>query len=157
MTTFVLSKYSPENDTTIKSEPTTANSQDSQTQQNQSEPTNPKLMVSVTGTIAEIVAKALNKVFAKDEVQIQEVSDGEEPDEKENDIKSVAISSESIGKDPFTLLNTIRKDEAVFIASEGFKTLEERWFIVNIPNKTSNVFLSVDKFANHIRSQFLSL
>lgn len=136
MTTFVLKKYET-TDPEQTSQQAPAMNEDTQKEE---------LTVSVVGSISEIVANALYKALAH-KVHIHETPDtnlGETNDTK-------AISTEDINSAPLDTFNSIKKDDVVFIHNKGFKTAQEEWFLTNIPNKTANVFYTVESFINHIK------
>lgn len=136
MTTFTLKKYEE-----TKPEENTEQTQE-QKEENKKEQLS--LTVNVVGSISEIVAKALNKALSK-KVNVIEQTDGPDTNVK-------AISTEDINSNPADTFNSINKDDVVFIHAGGpFKTKEEEWFLSNIANKTDNVFLSLEKFINHIK------
>jgi len=135
MTTFVLKKYEEKKDLENKSQPT----------ENKSEKAPEHLMITVTGSISEIVANALNKVLGKD-VDIQE-----QDKDTESNIK--AISTENINNAPLETFNSIQKDDVVFIYNNGFKTQKEEWFLTNIGNKTENVFYTLESFIRYIQKR----
>lgn len=136
MTTFVLKKYNQE-----------TNINNPNPEEVKKEEIPEKLTITVTGTISEIVAKALQKALAN-KVQIEEVTE----DNKEAEVK--AISTENINTDPLVTFESIHKDDIVFIHNNGFRTVAEEWFLTNIPNKTSNVFYTIESFTKFVKNKF---
>ena len=136
MTTFVLKKYNQEK-----------NINEPNPTEEKKEEAPEELTITVTGTISEIVANALNKAFAS-KVDIEEVAE----DDRDADIK--AVSTENINTDPLVTFESIHKGDIVFIHNQGFKTAAEEWFLTNIPNKTSNVFYTIESFIKFVKNKF---
>lgn len=136
MTTFVLKKYE-EPTSSPNTEQTQPSNEEKTPEQNKKE-----ITVLVQGSIAEIVGDALRKVMTKD-VEITEVAN-----EPSSVIK--AISAESITQNPVDTFQSINKNDTVFIQGNGFNTKEQEWFLMNLENKTSNVFYSVESFVKHL-------
>lgn len=133
MTTFVLKKY----DNSVQSPNSESNSEIKPTEE---------VTIKVEGSVAEIVASALQRVLAN-KVNIQEVEDNQDT---ENTEQVKAISTEEINKDPIKAFNSINKKDIVFIQNKGFKTSTEEWFLLNIPNKTNTVFYTVESLLKHV-------
>lgn len=133
MTTFVLKKY----DNSVQSPNSESNSEIKPTEE---------ITIKVEGSVAEIVASALQRVLAN-KVNIQEVEDNQDT---ENTEQVKAISTEEINKDPLKAFNSINKQDIVFIQNKGFKTSTEEWFLLNIPNKTNTVFYTVESLLKHV-------
>lgn len=133
MTTFVLKKY----DNSVQSPNSESNSEIKPTEE---------VTIKVEGSVAEIVASALQSVLAN-KVNIQEVEDNQDT---ENTEQVKAISTEEINKDPLKAFNSINKQDIVFIQNKGFKTSTEEWFLLNIPNKTNTVFYTVESLLKHV-------
>lgn len=138
MTTFVLKKYVPD------------------TEQKETEPqldTNPepekKLTINVSGSVSEIVARALNRVLP------QNVILETKEDEDETDIQ--AISREDILEKPLDIYRSVKEEGVLFISSEGFKgTRNEEWFLYNVnENKKSKLFYTAESFAQHLVSELM--
>lgn len=136
MTTFLLKKYddttpSPNNET--KEENTTDNKE---------------LSIKVEGSVAEVIASALNKVLAN-KAEIVQVDD----ETAETSIKT--LSTEDINEDPIKSFNSIQSNDVVFIDThnKGFTTAKEDWFLLNLPNKTSNVFYSVESLIKYVTTK----
>lgn len=134
MATFVLKKYEEKKDTSTNEE----NKEDSI--ENKKE-----ITVTISGSISEIVANALNKVLAN-QASIAEIQESE--DQVNPTVKT--ISTEDINSNPLETFNLIKKDDVVFIQNKGFTTSQEEWFLTNIPNKTSNVFYTLESFIKFI-------
>lgn len=133
MTTFVLKKY----DNSVQSPNSESNSEIKPTEE---------VTIKVEGSVAEIVASALQRVLAN-KVNIQEVEDNQDT---ENTEQVKAISTEEINKDPIKAFNAINKQDIVFIQNKGFKTSTEEWFLLNIPNKTNTVFYTIESLLKHV-------
>lgn len=133
MTTFVLKKY----DNSVQSPNSESNSEIKPTEE---------VTIKVEGSVAEIVASALQSVLAN-KVNIQEVEDNQDT---ENTEQVKAISTEEINKDPLKAFNSINKQDIVFIQNKGFKTSTEEWFLLNIPNKTNTVFYTIESLLKHV-------
>lgn len=142
MPTFVLKKYNQENNVNNETKEL-----DNTTNQDTNNINNDKeLTITVTGTVAEIVANALNKVF-ENKVEITKT----EEDKTDSNIK--AISTESVNSLPLDTFNFINKDDIVFIYNKGFSTAKEEWFLTNIENKTKNVFYTIESFIKFIKTK----
>lgn len=133
MTTFVLKKY----DNSVQSPNSETNTEIKPTEE---------VTIKVEGSVAEIVASALQRVLAN-KVNIQEVEDNQDT---ENTEQVKAISTEEINKDPLKAFNSINKQDIVFIQNKGFKTSTEEWFLLNIPNKTNTVFYTIESLLKHV-------
>jgi hypothetical protein len=135
MTTFLLKKY----DDTVQS------TDNENKEENNTESEN-EIKINVEGSVAEVVANALNNVL-KQKVEITEVDD----ETAETSIKT--LSTEDINNDPVTTFNRIGKDDIVYIHNKGFKTAKEDWFLLNIPNKTKNVFYTVESLIKYVSTK----
>lgn len=133
MTTFVLKKY----DNSVQSPNSETNTEIKPTEE---------VTIKVEGSVAEIVAAALQRVLVN-KVNIKEVEDTQDI---ENVEQVKAISTEEINKDPLKAFNSINKKDLVFIQNKGFKTSTEEWFLLNIPNKTNTVFYTVESLIKHV-------
>ena len=133
MATFVLKKYDKE----VVDEKPTETKPESEAKK--------ELVITVTGSVAEIVANALNKALSND-VEVIEQEDPALSNTK-------AVSTEDINRDPIDTFKSIRDNDTVFIHNKGFTTAKEEWFLTNLPNKHSNVFYTVESFIAHIKTQ----
>lgn len=133
MTTFVLKKY----DNSVQSPNSETNTEIKPTEE---------VTIKVEGSVAEIVAAALQRVLVN-KVNIEEVEDTQDI---ENVEQVKAISTEEINKDPLKAFNSINKKDLVFIQNKGFKTSTEEWFLLNISNKTNTVFYTVESLIKHV-------
>lgn len=133
MTTFILKKYedNKENITTKEKEDTSNND----------------LLITIDGSISEIIIKALYKALDNN-IEINEQNT------EESNIK--VISTENINKLPLDTFNSIQKNDIVFIYNRGFKTSQEEWFLTNIFNKTNNIYYTLESFINFIKNKFNS-
>lgn len=139
MPTFLLKKYNQENDVNKENK-----TDDESSKKNEDENAPEELTITVTGTVSEIVANALNKAF-QNKLQISEV------EEEKEDTQVKAISTENINISPIDTFNSIHKDDIVFIHNRGFKTSTEEWFLTNIENKTKNVFYTIESFIKFVK------
>ena len=145
MPTFVLKKYEEKKDTTQPEEGT----ESSQPQADTSEsPIKKEMSVEVSGSISEIIANALNRVFANTDVEVEEVKDGERTADAE------AITMEDIRSEPVKTLRAVKQSKVVVISGEGFRTKEDEWFITNMEDYQGKVFYSVEKFVDHLVEEF---
>ncbi|EKD89552.1 MAG: hypothetical protein ACD_33C00045G0019 [uncultured bacterium] len=142
MTTFVLNKYEPK-----KEEKTTDQNTENETTEVETEKEEAYIMA--TGTISEIVYKALHKTFAN-------VTELEENDNsKTSNYK--AVSTEDINNNPIETFNSIKENDVVLIhTNKAFSTSKEEWFLSNIGNKTKNVFYTVESFVKYLESNIKS-
>jgi len=147
MPTFLLKKYSQTPAELVNQENTqTVASSNSEEKKESDEPE--EMKITVTGTISQIVAIALQKVLVNTNVNMEEV----ENEDKESQVK--AISSENINKEPIDTLRSIKDNDFVFIQTSGFTTAQEDWFLTNVNNKTKNVVYTIESFINHIKKHF---
>lgn len=137
MTTFILKKYD-DNKTDIDKE-------NQETEENKKEE---QITITVLGTISEIVTNALNKALKNTNIQMQEV---ENTDNQKSDVK--IVSTEDINSDPITAFKFIKDNDVIFIDNKGFNTDKEDWYLLNINNKTNNVFYTVESFIKYINSK----
>jgi len=147
MPTFLLKKYSQTPAELVNQENTqTVASGNSEEKKENDEPE--EMKITVTGTISQIVATALQKVLVNTNVNMEEVED----EDKESQVK--AISSENINKEPIDTLRSIKDNDFVFIQTSGFTTAQEDWFLTNVNNKTKNIVYTIESFINHIKKHF---
>lgn len=140
MSTFILKKYEE------KKQPST------ETEEKEAVPSErdaeKEMTIEVSGSVSEIIANALNKVFANTNVEIEEVKeDGKAADAE-------AITMEDIRNDPVKTLRAVKQSKAVVITGEGFKTKEDEWFATNMEDYDGKVFYSVEKFIDFIADEF---
>jgi len=139
MTTFILKKYEePENSTNAEQEQKPQETQASDKEQ---------ITVEIKGSISQIVADALYRLMP---AQTEE--------EKQTEVKGDAInvttlSTEEINEDPIGAFSKINKGDVVYIQNKGFHTAKEEWFLTNLPNKTNDVFYSVESLAKHFKAK----
>lgn len=136
MATFVLKKYEEKKSDLSQADPVEKTDESTPEEDE-------KLVITVTGTVAEIVANALNKVLSN-KVEVIESEDSSLADIK-------AVSTEDINSNPVDTFNSIKNNDVVFIYNSGFKTAKEEWFLTNLPNKNSNVFYTVESFITYIK------
>ncbi len=145
MPTFVLKKYEEKKDTNQPEEGT----ESSQSQSDDSKsPIKKEMSVEVSGSISEIIANALNRVFVNTDVEVEEVKDGERTPDAE------AITMEDIRSEPVKTLRAVKQSKVVVISGEGFHTKEDEWFITNMEDYPGKVFYSVEKFVDYLVEEF---
>jgi hypothetical protein len=127
MTTFVIKKYETERNDKVDDK--------------QQEEDTKEVNISVSGSISEIVAKALQEKFST-RASITEKED--------TDSSTVAISTEDINKDPIEAFNMVPKDSVLYIHNNGFKTSKEEWMLTNLPNKNVRAFYTLESFLSYI-------
>ncbi len=145
MPTFVLKKYEEKKDTDQTEEGTESTQPQSDTGKN---PIKKEMSVEVSGSISEIIANALNKVFVNTDVEVEEVKDGERAPDAE------AITMEDIRSEPLKTLRAVKQSKVVVISGEGFYTKEDEWFITNMEDYPGKVFYSVEKFVDYLVEEF---
>lgn len=137
MSTFIISKYNKPDETKTSE---TQNDQVNTDGKNDKE----ELIIQVSGTISEIVARALNKALGNSiDIEVKQ-------EESNSNIK--AISTEDINKTPASTFNSIKKDDILFIHSKGFNTATEEWFLSNLANKTPKVFYTLEHFVSYVKT-----
>ena len=141
MAVFVLKKYAVPEEGEKEEESVAAGPTDEEKKEEES------FSIHVTGSISEIIAKALQKTLANKEVEVSEL---EEEHVDEADVAAKAISTEDIRDEPVKTLRSISDNDVVFISSEGFNTKTDEWFLLNLNNKTKNVFYTVNSFMNYV-------
>lgn len=145
MPTFVLKKYEEKKDTDQPEEGTESSQPQSDTGKN---PIKKEMSVEVSGSISEIIANALNKVFVNTDVEVEEVKDGERTADAE------AITMEDIRSEPLKTLRAVKQSKVVVISGEGFYTREDEWFVTNMEDYPGKVFYSVEKFVDYLVEEF---
>ena len=142
MPTFLLKKYD--------SAPT-----ENVNQENPEQPSEKKeeqipetMTITVSGSISQIVATALNKVLENTDVQVEQT----DSEDQNADVK--AISTENINEEPVDTLRNIHDNDFVFIHTQGFTTAQEEWFLTNMANKTNKVVYTLESFINHVKAHF---
>lgn len=145
MPTFVLKKYEEKKDTDQLEEGTESSQPQSDTGKS---PIKKEMSVEVSGSISEIIANALNKVFVNTDVEVEEVKDGERAADAE------AITMEDIRNEPVKTLRAAKQSKAIVISGEGFHTKEDEWFITNMEDYPGKVFYSVEKFVDYLVEEF---
>lgn len=138
MPTFLLRKYNQE-DSAVN------NAKNNEAEKNKDENASDELTITVTGSVSEIVANALNKVFAN-KAEVKKIDE-----EKDSSIK--VISTENINNSPLDTFNFIHKNNVVLILNKGFRTRAEEWFLTNIENKTNNVYYTLESFIKFIKNK----
>lgn len=153
MPTFVLKKYQETQTNTETQDPNTESDTENpnieNTEGQDKKPADKEMMVEVSGSVSEIVATALNRVFVNKGVTVEEVEDNKE-------IDAEAISTEDIENDPVKALRTAKSGNAVLIVSEGFTTKKEEYFLANMENYEGKVFYSVESFVKYLVSEMLN-
>lgn len=141
MPTFILKKYENNKQDAPNGSETKANTDEIESNKEE----NKDLIITISGTIAEIVCKALNKTL-DNKIIIEQT-------EKYSSPEATAVSTEDINKDPISTFNDIQKDSVIFIHNRGFKTTKEEWFLTNISNKSSSVHYSVEGFVSYVKTR----
>lgn len=144
MPTFLLKKYNETSTDQVNKENSEHSDIKKEEQINEPE----EMKITVTGTISQIVATALQKVLYNTQIHMDEI-DGEV---KDSQVK--AISTENINKEPIETLRFIENNDFVFIHTNGFTTTQEEWFLTNINNKTKNIVYTLESFINHVKKHF---
>lgn len=142
MPTFLLKKYD--------SAPTENVNKETQEQpaEKKEEQVPDTMTITVSGSISQIVATALNKVLHNTEIQFEQT----QADDQNADVK--AISTENINEEPVDTLRNIHDNDFVFIHTQGFTTAQEEWFLTNMANKTNKVVYTLESFINHVKAHF---
>ena len=142
MPTFLLKKYD--------SSPTENVNQETPEQptENKEEKVPETMTITVSGSISQIVATALNKVLENTEVQLEQT----DSDDQNANVK--AISTENINEEPVDTLRNIHDNDFVFIHTNGFTTAQEEWFLTNMSNKTKNVVYTLEGLIKHVKNHF---
>lgn len=146
MPTFLLKKYNTSPDENVNKETQEQPAEQSSEQKEDQSPET--MMITVSGSISQIVATALNKVLQNTNVTIEET----ETEDQSSSIK--AISIEDINKEPVDTLRNIHDNDFVFIHTNGFSTAKEEWFLTNIANKTNRIVYTLESFIRHIKTHF---
>lgn len=139
MPTFVLKKYQ-------ETKPTNEVPDDRTEETAQEEEPEKEMLVEVSGSVSEIVAVALNKVFANKGVTVEETEDS-------GTVDAEAISTEDIENDPVSALRHAKAGSSVLIITEGFKTRKEEFFLENMKNYQGKVFYTVESFVDYLVSE----
>lgn len=142
MPTFLLKKYD--------SAPTENVNQENPEQpiEKKEEQVPETMTITVSGSISQIVATALNKVLENTDVQVEQT----DSEDQNADVK--AISTENINEEPVDTLRNIHDNDFVFIHTQGFTTAQEEWFLTNMANKTNKVVYTLESFINHVKAHF---
>jgi len=146
MPTFVLKKYQ---ETPVKSETpeeTPNQNEEIVDKDPEGKPVEKELLVEVSGSVSEIVATALNKVFANKGVTVEE-------SDEEKEVNAEVVSTEDIENDPVKALRSAKSSNVVLIVSEGFTTKKEEYFLANMENYEGKVFYSVESFVAYLVSE----
>ena len=139
MTTFVLKKYEePENST---------NAEQEQKPQEDQTPKKEQITVEIKGSISQIVADALYRLMPTETEQDNQAEVDTDP------VNVTALSTEEINEDPVAAFSKVNKGDIVYIQNKGFHTGKEEWFLMNLPNKTNDVFYSVESLAKHFKAK----
>lgn len=145
MPTFLLKKYNQAPNEHVGQE---APQQTDQQKEEDKEKIPESMTITVSGSISQIVATALNKVLENTNVNVEQT----ETEDQSADVK--AISTENINEEPVDTLRSIQDNDFVFIHTNGFTTAKEDWFLTNISNKTKNVVYTIESFIDHIKKHF---
>lgn len=145
MPTFLLKKY---NQTPTEHVNQEAPEQSEQQKEEDKEKIPESMTITVSGSISQIVATALNKVLKNTDVNVEQI----ESEDQTADVK--AISTENINEEPVDTLRNIHDNDFVFIHTNGFTTSQEEWFLTNMANKTNKVVYTLESFIKHIKAHF---
>lgn len=145
MPTFLLKKYNQAPNEHIGQE---APQQTDQQKEEDKEKIPESMTITVSGSISQIVATALNKVLENTEVRLEQT----DSDDQNANVK--AISTENINEEPVDTLRNIHDNDFVFIHTKGFNTAQEEWFLTNVANKTNKVVYTLESFINHVKAHF---
>ena len=139
MTTFVLKKYEePENST---------NAEQEQKPQEGQAPKKEQITVEIKGSISQIVADALYRLMPAETDQDKQAEVDADP------VNVTTLSTEEINEDPVAAFSKVNKGDIVYIQNKGFHTGKEEWFLTNLPNKTNDIFYSVESLAKHFKAK----
>lgn len=142
MPTFLLKKYETAPTEHVNQENT------EQPKQEEQEQAPKELTITVSGSISQIVASALNKVLQNTDVNV------EQTDTEDQNASVKAISTENINQEPVDTLRNIHDNDFVFIHTHGFTTAQEDWFLTNVANKTNKVVYTLESFLKHVKAHF---
>lgn len=145
MPTFLLKKYNQAPNEHVGQE---APQQTDQQKEEDKEKIPESMTITVSGSISQIVATALNKVLENTDVNVEQT----ETEDQSADVK--AISTENINEEPVDTLRNIHDNDFVFIHTKGFNTAQEEWFLTNVANKTNKVVYTLESFINHVKAHF---
>jgi len=135
MTTFVLKKYENKE------------KEDKPEEEKEEVNNNKELLITIKGTISEIVSNALNKVLKKSNIIIEE-----DPEDKPTD--NIIVTTEDINIDPIEVFKNIPKGSTLYIQNNGFKTAKEEWFLTNLKNKEVDVCYTLESFIRKLEDKF---
>ena len=143
MPTFVLKKY---RETQAEPESGKEPAEQNNEEQLAGKEVDKEMTVEVSGSVSEIVANALNKVFANKGVTVEETETSDKTDAE-------AISTEDIENDPVRALRSAKAGKSVLVVTEGFKTKKEEYFLTNMEDYSGKVFYSVEGFVEHLAKE----
>jgi len=153
MTTFKLANY----DDTIKEEQVENKEQQvpDNTEKNikKDEEDISTIDITINGSIAEIVAKSLYKIFPNTSSISQEhINDNiviRVPSNDKTNIKIVTLTQEEIINSPLKSLRKANtKDSIVYISTETIYSKEENWFYLNISNEH---YFTINSIINKVK------
>ncbi len=139
MTTFTLKKYEIQKPDEQKKE------------EIPNEPQQEKqVTIKIEGSISEIIANSLNKLLQQNNSELTETKD-------ETPSTSVkAITTEDINTDPVTCYKNIEDNDVLYIASNGFKTAAESWFLYNVSARNIKTFYTQEALLSYLKQKVLS-
>ena len=139
MTTFTLKKYEIQKPDEQKKEEAPNESQQEK-----------QVTIKIEGSISEIVANSLNKLLQQNNSELTETKD-------ETPSTSVkAITTEDINTDPVTCYKNIEDNDVLYIASNGFKTAAESWFLYNVSARNIKNFYTQEALLSYLAQKVLS-
>lgn len=139
MTTFTLKKYEIQKPDEQKKEEIPNESQQEK-----------QVTIKIEGSISEIIANSLNKLLQQNNSELTETKD-------ETPSTSVkAITTEDINTDPVTCYKNIEDNDVLYIASNGFKTAAESWFLYNVSARNIKTFYTQEALLSYLKQKVLS-
>lgn len=140
MTIFVLKKYEE------KKVSSTDNIENKESSPPVGVERNNDIYIDGDKSIAEIIAKALYKEYAIDNVTVDEVSDNVEKAVK-------VITTEQINDIPVATLKRVKKGDVVYIQNKGFKTQQEDWFLMAMESMGVKTFFTPNSLVSYLNER----
>lgn len=78
----------------------------------------------------------------------------DEKEEETSDAVVQAISAEDINLHPADTLSRVKKAKFLFVSTEGFKTLDESWFLHNVEAASIPTVYTVESLVQHVKAHF---
>lgn len=143
MTTFTLKKYQELSSTEKPSD----KEEQTHLPKEEDEKT---VTIKIEGSIAEIVANSLNKLLKNKDAQLIETEEQDTP----TSVK--AITTEDINSDPVNCYRSIQDTDILYIASKGFKTATEDWFLYNVGVRGIKTFYTQEALISYLEQKVSS-